>query len=154
MILGLDPGIETTWFWVIKKVWNSFDPLDFWVIKTSNRDDFWIRLVQIQEDINSLLKEFKPSLVWIEKLFFWTNIKTAISVAHARGVLISEVSKRWTDIYEFSPNEIKSMICWYWKAEKGQIQHMVAEHLWFDFKPKPDDAADALAVALCAGFSG
>ena len=153
LILGIDPGLETTWFWVIEVNNQDISPVDFGIIKTSSKEHFWIRLLQIQNDLAELLDEFKPDLVSIEKLYFWTNITNAISVAHARWVMVVEVQKRWIEFMEFSPNEVKSMVCWYWKAEKNQVMHMVCEHLALDYKPKPDDAADALALAICWAFN-
>lgn len=147
--LGIDPGLETIWFWIVRSDWNAFQAIDFWVIQTSSKDDFKDRLLQIQDDIISILDEYKPNIVAIERLYFWTNITNALSVAHSRGIIVVECARRWVDILEFSPNEVKSLICWYWKAEKQQIQFMIKDYLWLDKFPKPDDAADALALAIC-----
>lgn len=153
IILGIDPWLETIWFWVISQDWNDLTPQDFGIIKTSSKDDFPDRLCQIEEDIVSILKSYKPDLVAIERLFFGTNITNALSVAHARWVIIAQVAKRGIEILEFSPNEVKSLICGYWKAEKSQIQSMVVEHLSLNSIPEPDDAADALALAICWAFN-
>lgn len=126
--------------------------MDYWVIKTHKKDWLDLRLVQIQEDINEILEEYNPNNVAIETLFFWSNVTNGISVAHSRWVVLCEIAKRWIDIYEFAPNEMKSIICGYWKAKKNQIQEAVKEQLWLDFIPKPDDAADWIALAMCLGF--
>jgi len=151
-ILGIDPWLETIGFWIIDiKNWD-FELVDFWVIKTSKKDWLDWRLLQIQEDINEILDEYNPNLVSIENLFFWTNVTNWILVAHARWVLLCEIAKRGMDIYEFAPNEMKSIICGYWKAWKKQVQEAVKEQLWLDKIPKPDDAADWIALAMCLGF--
>ncbi len=153
IILGIDPWLETIWFWVISYMKWNFEAIDYWVIKTSKTSSFEDRLVQIQEDFVSLIEEFNPKILSIEKLYFWTNITNAISVAHVRWILVVEATKKWIPIIEFSPNEIKSMICWYWKAEKSQIQFMITEYLKLESVPRPDDVSDALAIAICWAFS-
>lgn len=147
--LGIDPGLETIWFGIVSDQWNNFKAVDFWVFHTSSDEEFKDRLVQIQDDIISILNEYKPNIVAIERLFFWTNVTNALAVAHSRWVIIVECARRGIEIFEFSPNEVKNMICGYWKAEKQQVQFMVKDYLWLDDCPKPDDAADALAVAIC-----
>lgn len=153
VILWIDPWLETTWFWILKFDWSGFDILDFGIIQTSSKDDFVNRLAQVKQDIISLIKQYKPDLAALEKLFFGTNIKTAIAVSHSRWVMIAEIASRWIPIVEFSPNEVKSMICGSGKAPKQQIQFMVASHLKLEESPRPDDAADALAIAICWAYS-
>ena len=153
IILGIDPGLETIWFWVIRKEDNDLIPIDFGIIQTSSKEEFPDRLLQISKDVESILKQYKPELVAVERLFFWTNITNAISVAHSRWVIIAEIAKRWIEIQEYSPNEVKSLVSGHWKADKVQVQQMLIYHLWLVDIPEPDDAADALALAICWAFN-
>jgi len=156
IILWIDPWLETIWFAIIqvdKKNHQNIDLIDYWIIKTKSKTPFEQRLLQIYEDLNEILDEFKPDFVSIERLFFWTNITNWIQVAHSRWVCILEIAKRWIEIYEFSPNEMKSTICWNWHAKKDQVQFMIKNQLWLEKTPKPDDAADAIGLAMCLGFS-
>lgn len=148
-ILGLDPGTETTGFGVIEFEKGVTTLLDYGCIKTERKYSQAQRLSQIRADLDSILKEWKPRYAAVEKLFFSKNVKTAMTVSESRGVLMQRLQEEniWTQ--EYTPNEIKMNICGDGKAEKKSIQKMVQIILKLKEIPTPDDAADALAIALC-----
>ena len=151
-ILGIDPGTATTGFGIISadsKNKNVFTIVDFGVIQTKPGLSDSQRLVIIGNDLEALIEKFKPSFVGVEKLFFTTNQKTAMSVAQARGVALYVCSKHDIPLFEFTPLQVKNIVCGYGKADKRQIQFMVKKTFGLPRVPKPDDAADALAIALC-----
>ncbi|OGJ49977.1 crossover junction endodeoxyribonuclease RuvC [Candidatus Peregrinibacteria bacterium RIFOXYB2_FULL_32_7] len=150
IILGLDPGTATTGFGIIKKIDNEFEILDFGCIETKAKLPLEDRLLQISNDLESLIKKYKPDVAGIEEIFFTNNIKTAISVSHARGVLLYILKKHKVPIKHFTPTEIKSSITGYGKADKHQVQKMIQIILNLSEIPKPDDAADALAIAIAS----
>ena len=151
LILGIDPGTATTGYGIID-VKNKHQPklVDYGVIATKKSLKDSQRLKILGEDIESLLTKYRPVAVGIEKLFFTTNQKTAMSVSQARGVALFVCEKLNLSIFEFTPLQVKSFICGYGKADKKQVQFMVQKTFKMKRAPKPDDAADALAVALCA----
>lgn len=152
VILGIDPGTATTGYGVIETSSSSRIPklLDFGVISTPAGMPEPERLSLLGQDFKDLLKEFRPAAVGVEKLFFTKNQKTAIAVAQARGIILFLSESNGLLVEEFTPLQVKSFICGYGKAEKSQVQFMVQKIFALKTKPKPDDAADALAVALCA----
>jgi crossover junction endodeoxyribonuclease RuvC len=154
IIFGLDPGTATTGFGVIKTVNGEFELLDYGCITTAKTLKLPERLSQITKDLEELICAWKPDVIAIEEIFFSKNIKTAMSVAHARGALIQKLSSEGYEINEYKPQQIKESVCGYGKAEKMQVQKMVQIILKMKELPRPDDAADALAVAIChAGCS-
>lgn len=154
IILGIDPGTATTGFGVIEKTKsNTYTVLDFGVISTPKTLSDAERLLDLESDLASLIKKYKPHIVGIEKLFFETNQKTAMQVAQARGVILLTIARHRVATQEFTPLQVKSTICGYGKADKKQVQFMVKKTFGLQTTPKPDDAADALAIALCTGFS-
>lgn len=151
--IGIDPGTATTGYAVIKKKKdNSFEILDFGVIKTDKKLSDSARLHILEQDLDSILKEYKPERSGVEKLYFETNVKTAMTVSQARGVVLLTLEKRHVSLQEFTPLQVKSMICGYGKADKKQVQYMVQKAFNLKSLPKPDDAADALGIALCAAM--
>ncbi len=151
--LGIDPGTATTGFGVIKKMNNAkqeYEILDFGVIETHKTDSDAKRLEILFEDISAVIKKYKPKFVGIEKLFFTKNQTTAMTVSQARGVTLLACSQSKLQILEFTPLQVKSTLCGYGKADKKQVQKMVQQTFKLKHIPKPDDAADALAIALCA----
>lgn len=149
IIIGIDPGTAITGFSIIKKDQSQVQLLEYGCIRTSSTLDMNVRLQQIAEDIDQLLKEWQPAHAAIEKIFFQKNVKTAISVAQARGVIIQRLTNSGVSISEYTPLEIKSSICGYGKADKKMVQEMVRLTLGLSEVPKPDDAADAIATAMC-----
>jgi len=148
-ILGIDPGIADTGFGVIKKDSDKFSAIEYGSIKTSKADDLPHRLNALYKDITQIIKKHKPSKIAVEQLFFAKNAKTAITVAHARGVVLLASEQAKCEIQEFTPLQIKQALTGYGKADKNQIQQMVKTILNLNQIPKPDDAADALATAIC-----
>jgi crossover junction endodeoxyribonuclease RuvC len=148
-ILGLDPGTATTGYAIIEKTKGGIKLIDFGCIKTEKENSSAKRLKQIADDLEEIIKTYKPEKAGIEKLFFNTNIKTAISVAQARGVLLMILEKNNIEHEEFTPPQIKSTITGYGKADKRMIQDMLKTMLNLKEIPKPDDASDAIATAIC-----
>lgn len=152
--LGIDPGTATTGFGVIKRTLNNkqeFEILDFGVIETSKTNSDSFRLKVLYDDITSLVKKYAPDLIGMEKLFFTKNQTTAMTVSQARGVALLACEQANISILEFTPLQVKNTLCGYGKADKKQVQTMVQKTFQLKHIPKPDDAADALAIALCAG---
>lgn len=123
--------------------------LDFGVVLTPKDESLPVRLALLEEGINNILNKFKPDEIAVEELFFSKNITTGIPVAHARGVMLLTCIKYCGRLYEYTPNQIKQSLTGYGRADKVQMQHVVTSMLRLNKIPRPDDAADALAVALC-----
>lgn len=148
VILGIDPGYAIIGYGVIDT--NAKDMvLDYGAITTPKEDTLPIRLESIEESLKYLFEKYKPDVVAIEELFYFKNQKTVIQVAQARGVIILACQKYCGNIYEYTPLQIKQALTGQGRAEKAQVQYMVKAILGLDSIPKPDDAADALAVAIC-----
>ena len=153
IILGIDPGIATVGYGLIDCVANKFKFLDYGTIQTTPDTDFPERLQIIYNQMQEIIKYYKPQDLAIEELFFNKNVKTAIMVGHARGVEVLAAQVMDVEVYEYTPLQIKQAVVGYGRAEKHQVQEMVKLLLNLKEIPKPDDAADALAVALCHGSS-
>ncbi|MDD5456739.1 MAG: crossover junction endodeoxyribonuclease RuvC [Candidatus Margulisbacteria bacterium] len=149
IILGIDPGYAITGYAVIESKGNSFYPVVYDHIATSSKLDFFARMMEINIHLKKLLKKYKPEVLAIEKIFFSKNTKTAINVAQVRGAIIQEVLNHSLEVYEYSPNEVKLAVTGYGAASKMQMQKMVKSLLNLPEIPRPDDTADALAVAIC-----
>ncbi|WP_442603500.1 crossover junction endodeoxyribonuclease RuvC [Paenibacillus sp. KN14-4R] len=152
-ILGIDPGIAIVGFGFIDKIGSRLTPVQYGCIQTEAHTDPAERLKQVYDSIQELIKRYKPDAVAIEKLFFNRNVTTAMSVSQARGVLILAAVQHNLPIAEYTPLQIKQAIVGYGKAEKKQVQEMVKVFLKLSAVPKPDDVADALAVAICHAHS-
>jgi crossover junction endodeoxyribonuclease RuvC len=149
--LGIDPGTATTGYALIKKLPRGlYEILDYGVIQTDKKLSDAERLVVLRDDLKEIIKHHKPKAAGVEKLYFESNAKTAMTVSQARGVVLVTLAENKVDLHEFTPLQVKSMICGYGKADKKQIQFMVQKTFGLKKLPKPDDAADALAIALCA----
>ena len=148
-ILGIDPGTGICGFGVI----DGTIALDYGVISTPPHTPLEVRLEDIYNSLHEIIKQDRPEVMAIEKLFFKQNITSGISVAEARGVCLLVAKQCNLPIYEYTPNQIKNAICGYGMAHKPQIQEMVRVHLKLANTPKPDDAADALAVAIVHSFA-
>ena len=151
-ILGIDPGTTTVWYAIIEKIWQEYTLVDFWVIETAPKIPLETKLVEIGSDISWLLDLHKPERVWVEKLFFNTNITTWIAVAHARGVIIHEIARRGLILHEYTPLQIKKAITGSWAAKKAQLQKAIQMIFKLTEIPKPDDAADAIGIAYMTGL--
>jgi len=153
IILGIDPGTATTGFGLIEKNKSNLKLLKYGCIKTSVKLSTAERLNVIYKELNSLIKKSKPDIVAVEDIFFFKNLKTAIKVSQARGVILLTIAKSKIPVAEYTPLQIKQAVACYGRAEKVQVQKMVKYLLGLKELPKPDDAADALAVAICCGHS-
>ncbi len=151
--MGIDPGTGILGFGVIDIVKNKTSLVDAGVIRTPVKQADSDRLFTIYEELEQLIKEHQPQALSVEKLFFIRNITTAMSVSQARGVVLLLGKQHNLDLYEFTPLQIKQAVTGYGKAEKKQIQEMVKVILGLPDVPKPDDAADALAAAICCSMS-
>ena len=148
-ILGIDPGIATIGFGVLESEGRSFKLIKCGVITTPANTSLSSRLEQIYEDMLSILELFQPDAVSIEELFFNTNITTGISVAHGRGVILLACRKAGVKVYEYTPLQVKQSVVGYGRAEKKQVMEMVKRLCQLPAVPRPDDAADAVALAIC-----
>jgi crossover junction endodeoxyribonuclease RuvC len=149
IILGIDPGIATVGFGVIDYTKNKFTTLNYGAIITKANIEFSERLEMIFDDISRLIIKYRPDAVAVEELFFNTNVKTAIAVGHARGIILLATRKGLVKNYEYTPLQVKQAVVGYGRADKRQVQEMTKSILNLPSIPKPDDTADALAVAIC-----
>ena len=148
-VLGIDPGIATIGFGVVDSDKNSHKLINCGVVTTPAHTSLSSRLEQIYDDILQLIELFHPDAVSIEELFFNTNLTTGIAVAHGRGVILLACRKAGVKVYEYTPLQVKQSVVGYGRAEKTQVMDMVKRICGLSNPPKPDDAADAVALALC-----
>lgn len=152
-ILGIDPGYAIVGFGVLEYDGYTFTPVHFGAITTEADTGFFLRLKTISKDMEYILQKFNPDVLAVEKLFFNTNQKTAIDVAQARGVIIISAVNLDIPVFEYTPLQVKQSVVGYGRAEKIQVMEMTRRILGLTAIPKPDDAADALAIAICHGHS-
>jgi len=152
-ILGIDPGTGILGFGLIDSKNGSLDFVDAGVIRTPVMQEDSERLYTIYHELEELIDQYRPDVLAVEKLFFVRNITTAISVAQARGVVLLLGKQKKLQLFEYTPLQIKQAVTGYGKADKAQIQEMVKVILKLKQIPKPDDAADALAAAICCSMS-
>lgn len=153
VILGIDPGIAIVGYGFLELKGNSYKVLDYGAITTEAKVPLPDRLNSIYEDMSELIEKYKPNDIAFEELFFNKNVKTAITVAQARGVEVLAAKKSHAGLYEYTPLQVKQAIVGYGRASKNQVQEMVKIILNLEKVPKPDDVADALAVAITHGSS-
>lgn len=151
IILGIDPGTAITGFGVIDQHKGVIKLLGAGVVRTPAKQALELRLLTIFNELNTLIQEFKPSHIAVEQLYFAKNVTTAMSVSHARGVVILLGAQYGLELAEYTPLQVKQAITGYGKADKRQVQEMVKTILKLKSIPKPDDAADAIAIAICHG---
>ena len=150
IILGIDPGLATMGYGVINAVKGNYSVIDYGAVVTPKDCTLPQRLKQLEEGVQDLIETFKPDNIAIEELFFSKNVTTGIAVSEARGViLLTAVKGLGDEVYEYTPNQITQAVTGYGGADKMQMQHMVQALLRLKSVPRPDDAADALAVAIC-----
>lgn len=154
IIFGIDPGYAIVGFGVVEYTGNKFRTINFGSIITDPKNTFPERLKIVYDELTILLDKYKPDCVAIEELFFNKNVKTAINVGQARGVQLLAAINTGAQVYEYTPLQIKQGVVGYGRAEKKQVQEMVRVILGLKHVPKPDDTADALAVAICHAHSG
>ncbi len=154
-IIGIDPGYAIVGFGVLDYNRSQFSVVEYGAITTEAGTDFEIRLKEIYDDLCYVLDKYKPDCMSIERLYFTNNKTTGIDVAQARGVIMLAAAQRGIEIHEYTPLQVKQAVVGYGKAEKKQVQEMVKNILHLYEIPKPDDTADAVAIAICHGhYSG
>jgi crossover junction endodeoxyribonuclease RuvC len=153
IILGVDPGYATTGIGVVEKVGSKHSLLYYGAVVTNAQAPFVDRLLDLSSSLKDVVRLYSPSCAAVEELFFNTNVKTALSVAQARGVILLTLKQMALEVYGYTPLQVKTAVCGYGRAEKKQVQYMVQKLLNLSSVPKPDDAADALAIALCHSHS-
>jgi len=149
IILGIDPGVATVGFGIISESGGVPSPRRHGVITTPAGMRLALRLTQIHNDVSELILSFRPDVIAVEELFFNTNLKTAIAVSHGRAAVILAGEKLGVPMYEYTPLQIKKAVAGYGRASKKQVMDMVMRLLSLNDIPRPDDAADALAIAIC-----
>ena len=147
-IIGIDPGTAITGFGVIDTDGSGFSFVDAGVIRTPKEQPMNERLLTVYDEIHELLVEFKPDVMSIELLFFARNVTTAMTVGQSRGIVMLAATQAKIPVFEYTPMQVKQAVTGYGKADKKQIQEMVKTLLKLDAIPKPDDAADGLAIAI------
>ena len=150
-ILGIDPGYATIGYGIIEYDNFRFKTIAYGAVTTKPKKPFSDRLCDIFDDISTLVNKYTPDCLSIEKLYFNTNTTTAIDVAQARGVILLAARKANINVFEYTPLQVKQSITGYGRAEKHQVMEMVKNLLQLNAVPKPDDTADALALAICHG---
>lgn len=153
IILGIDPGYAIVGYGVLEYNANRFKILDYGAITTDAGTPFNLRLEMIYDQMTELLEKYHPDAMSVEKLFFNTNQKTVIDVGQARGVIMLSAQKMRVPTFEYTPLQVKMAVTGYGRAEKKQVQEMTRVLLNLEKVPKPDDTADALAIAICHAFT-
>ena len=153
-ILGIDPGYAIIGWGVLNYERGRFSPLDFGAVTTEAGTPFVQRLQKIYTDLSLVLERFTPEAMAIEKLYFQNNQNTAIEVAEARGVILLAAQNAGVPIFEYTPLQVKSAVTGYGQAQKPQVMEMTKRLLRLEKVPKPDDTADALAIAICHAQMG
>ncbi len=154
IILGIDPGYAIVGWGVVDHDGSKFKTLGYGSIQTPAGMPLPERLERIFQGMNEIIDKYKPAHIAVEELFFNTNTTTAIAVAEARGIILLSAQLRKMGVYEYTPMQVKQAVVGYGKAEKKQVIAMVTHILGLPQPPKPDDTADALAIAVCHGHSG
>ncbi len=153
IILGIDPGVAITGYGAVSYEGNKFKVIEYSAILTGPELDLSQRLLKISNEITHIVKRIDPDVMAVEELFFNKNIKTALTVGHGRGVAMLAAAIQGLPVYEYTPLQVKQAVAGYGRADKPQIQQMVKTLLCLPKVPKPDDVADALAVAICHAHS-
>ena len=153
IILGVDPGIATVGIGIIEYDRGRFVTLQYGAIITPANTPLSNRLMTIFDDLSETINKFRPDSIAVEELFFNTNAKTAITVGHGRGVVLLAGAKAGVPVYEYTPLQVKQAVVGYGRADKNQVQQMTKTILKLERVPRPDDTADALAIAICHAHS-
>ncbi len=150
LVIGIDPGTAITGFGILEEQpGGGIRAIDYGVIRTKTEQSQPERLLALQQDLLRLVLKYQPAEAAVEKLFFQKNVKTALAVGEARGVVLLTLAMHHIPLAEYTPSDVKQTVVGYGAAEKKQVQFMVTELLKLESIPQPDDAADALAIALC-----
>ena len=149
IVLGIDPGTARTGYGLVRRDGSRLQALDFGCLETASDQELPARLLLIHQAVSELITEHAPQVVGVERLFFNKNVQTAFAVGQARGVVLLAAAQAGLPVYEYGPHEVKMAVTGYGRAPKDQVQRMVQMILGLSVMPHPDDAADALAVAVC-----
>ena len=153
IVLGIDPGTARLGYGVVERQGSELKMLDYGCLETTNDRPLEQRLLIIHEGIDDLIETHRPEAVGVERLFFNKNVQTAMAVGQARGVVLLVAAQHGLPVFEYGPHEVKLAVTGYGRAPKDQVQRMVQLVLAMSEVPKPDDAADALAVAVCTAHA-
>ena len=154
IILGVDPGTAITGYGLVDFQGNRFSPIEYDCVRTPAKMKLSDRLLILYRELEMVIEKYRPDRFAVEKLFFNTNARTALAVGQARGVVLLLGAMAGLQVYEYTPLEVKQAVVGYGRAEKEQVQYMVKAILCLPEIPKPDDVADALAVAICHAHYG
>jgi crossover junction endodeoxyribonuclease RuvC len=149
LVLGIDPGTAITGWGLVSREGDELALVDYGTVRTSRDASLPQRLQILHQELGQVISNHQPSAVAVEKLFFNKNVRTAMTVGQARGVALLAVAEAGLPVHEYTPLEVKHSVCGYGRASKEQIQKLVQLLLGLDFIPQPDDAADAIAIAIC-----
>ena len=153
IVLGIDPGTAATGWGIVERTGNRLRLVAYGCIETVPADELPVRLLHIHQAVTELISEHKPALVGVERLFFNKNVQTAFAVGQARGAVLLAAAQAGVPVHEYGPHEVKIAVTGYGRAGKDQVQRMVQALLGMAVLPRPDDAADALAVAICSAHA-
>lgn len=153
IFLGIDPGIATTGYGLVEKNGNKLRLVEYGAILTPSSDSISKRLLSLADQLDAIVARYQPESVAVEELFFNTNVKTAMVVSQARGVILLSIERAGLPVTSYTPVQVKIGVSGYGRADKNQVQQMVKQLLALSQIPKPDDAADALAIAICHAHS-
>lgn len=153
IILGVDPGTAITGYGLIRDLGNKIEVIEYGCIRTSPKSCLANRLRKINEELEKLIRNYQPQVAAVEDLFFNKNVRTALAVGQARGVVLLTAAKAGVEVREYTPLQVKQALVGYGRAEKHQVQYMVKMLLSLEEAPEPDDVADALAIAICHAYS-
>jgi crossover junction endodeoxyribonuclease RuvC len=148
-VLGIDPGSVKSGYGLIEESNRKLQAIDFGAIYTRQRDSFPARLLEIKRGLEEIIRCHQPQVVALEDIFFAKNVKSALKLGHARGVVLVASMEAGLEVIEYTPLEVKQAVVGYGRADKQQVQHMVKILLGLRDLPQPEDAADALAIAIC-----
>lgn len=149
IVMGIDPGFAITGYGVVRYSENRFQSLEYGAVKTSPKEEFSGRLLLVYEELNRLICSYRPDFVAVEELFFNTNARSALKVGQGRGVAVLCAALQRIPVFEYTPLQVKQAVSGYGRADKQQVQQMIKVLLGLKEIPRPDDAADALGVAIC-----
>lgn len=153
IVLGIDPGTAATGYGIVERTGSKLRVIDYGCLETLSTQALPARLLEIHRAVTELIITHKPAHVGVERLFFNRNVQTAFAVGQARGVVLLAAAEHGLPVFEYGPHEVKLAVTGYGRADKMQVQRMVQMVLGMSKLPKPDDAADALAVAICVAHA-
>ena len=153
IVLGIDPGTAATGYGLLERTGGRLQAIDYGCFETAPTDSLPVRLLALHDALSELIAARRPQLIGVERLYFGKNVQTAFAVGQARGVVMLTAAEHSLPLYEYGPHEVKMAVTGHGRAPKDQVQRMVQVVLGLAALPRPDDAADALAVAICLAHS-